>query len=431
MDTTHLRQALALLCTRRFGTFWFASLLANIGTWAQQVAQPWLMLSLGASPFLLGLDAFALGAPVMLLTLVGGVLADRADRRRTIACFQSIQMLCPMLLVVLVLTEAVQPWMVIAMSLVVGVTDALSMPSFQSIVPTIVAREQIPTGIALNTTQFNLSRILGPAVAGLLMASVGVAGAFAVSAASYVPFILVALWALPAMAPTPPVVPGGGGWSPNTAQATRPPVWSGVQDVLRQPALRGALLTVLATAALCAPLITFIPVLIQAEFQGSVGQFSSAMGAFGVGGLIGAAGLLSVNPLRDRRPLSSGFALACAAVVVLAARNVWPWALPALLVLAGVAMTASNASANALLQSSAPAHLRGQTVSLFMLAMRGGMALGSLWTGASVHLLGVRGALLLNGVLAVAAQLLIARQWRCAARRLAGVAGPKEGRRGS
>ncbi len=413
MDTSHLRQALALLRTRRFGTFWFASLLANIGTWAQQVAQPWLMLSLGASPFLLGLDAFALGAPVMLLTLVGGVLADRADRRRTIAFFQSIQMLCPMLLVVLVLTGAVKPWMVIAMSLVVGITDGLSMPSFQSIVPTLVTREQIPTGIALNTTQFNLSRILGPALAGALMASVGLAGAFAVSAASYVPFILVALWALPAMPPAKVSTAS----LPSSPEATPgPPIWSGVQDVLRQPALRGALLTVLATAALCAPLITFIPVLIQAEFQGSVSQFSSAMGAFGLGGLIGAAGLLSVNPLRDRRPLSSGFALAYAVVVVLAALNVWPWALPALLVLAGVAMTASNASANALLQSSAPAHLRGQTVSLFMLAMRGGMALGSLWTGLSVHLMGVRGALLLNGVLAVAAQLLIARQWRRAVR---------------
>src|ERR1039458_6704322 len=100
MQKNHLGESLALLRTRRFGTFWFASLLSNIGTWAQQVAQPWLLLSLGASSFLVGLDAFALGAPVWLLTLVGGVLADRADRRRVIAKFQSIQMLCPTLLVV-------------------------------------------------------------------------------------------------------------------------------------------------------------------------------------------------------------------------------------------------------------------------------------------------------------------------------------------
>jgi MFS family permease len=141
--------------------FCFANLLSNIGTWAQQVAQPWLLLSLGASPFLIGLDAFAMGAPVWLLTLVGGVLADHADRRRVIASFQALQMLCPTLLVVLLLAGAVRPWMVIVLSLIVGITDALSMPSFQSIVPSIVDHDQIATGIALNSTQFNLSRILG------------------------------------------------------------------------------------------------------------------------------------------------------------------------------------------------------------------------------------------------------------------------------
>ncbi len=201
MQGSTFRQSIALLGQRRFGTFWFSSLLANIGTWAQQVAQPWLLLSLGASPFLLGLDTFALSAPVLLLTVVGGGLADRADRRRTIAFFQSIQMLCPVLLVLLLITGTVQAWVVILLSLVVGVTDALSMPSFQSIVPSIVERDQIPSGIALNTTQLNLSRILGPALAGVLMASAGLAGAFAVSALSYVPFILVALWVLPRTAP--------------------------------------------------------------------------------------------------------------------------------------------------------------------------------------------------------------------------------------
>jgi len=130
--------SLRLLRTRRFGTFWFASLLSNIGTWAQQVAQPWLLLSIGASPFLVGVDAFALGAPVWLLTLAGGVLADRADRRRVITGFQSLQMLCPALIVLLLLFGHITPAMVIALSLVVGVTDALSMPSFQTIVPSIV-----------------------------------------------------------------------------------------------------------------------------------------------------------------------------------------------------------------------------------------------------------------------------------------------------
>jgi MFS family permease len=135
------------------------------------------------------------------------------------------------------------------------------------------------------------------------------------------------------------------------------------------------------------------------------------MGAFGAGGLLGAIGLLAVEPKRDRRPLSSGFAVGYGLIVVLAAITPWHWALPALFVLAGISMTASNASANALVQSAAPARTRGQSVSVFTLAIRGGGALGSLLTGISVGLLAIREALLVNGILAVAAHLAVARTW--------------------
>ena len=402
MKNVHLRESIALLGTKRFGTFWFASLLSNIGTWAQQMAQPWLLLSLGASPFLLGLDAFALGAPTLMLILVGGALADRADRRRTIAFFQSIQMLCPLILVWLLITGSVEPWIVIVLSLIVGITDALSMPSFQSIVPSIVEREQIASGIALNSTQFNLSRILGPALAGVLMASVGMAGAFAVSAASYVPFILVALWVLPRTTHRTEVAP-----IPHNSSG----LWSNVREVVSDASLRGALLTVLATALLCAPVVTFTPLLVKEVFHGGSSQFSTALGAFGIGGLIGATGLMAVDPKSDRRFISTHFAIAFAIVVGLIAFNRWEWGLPVLMVMAGVAMTSSNASANALIQSNAPERIRGQSVSLFMLAMRGGMALGSLLTGLMVHLIGVQEALLANGVIALITHLLIRNAW--------------------
>jgi len=396
-----LRESLRLLTTRRFGSFWFASLLSSIGTWAQQVAEPWLLLTLGASSFLIGLDSFAMNAPVLLLTLVGGALADRSDRRRVITAFQSIQMLCPTAIVVLLLAHIVRPSMIIALSAVVGITDALSMPSFQSIVPSIVTREQIGSGLALNSTQFNLSRILGPAIAGVLMASVGVIACFIVSAASYVPFIGVALWILPRWTPAPP----------SAAAPPRRHLLAGIGEILREPHLRGALLTVLATSLLCAPLVTFSPVLVKAVFHGGAGRFSTAVASFGVGGLLGAAGLLSVAPSVDRRRLSSFFALGYAAVVVLIAFNPWFWGLPPLLVLAGASMTISNTAANSLLQATANPHLLGRTVSLYMLAMRGGISLGALLTGATVSLLGVQHAFLLNGILALTVQAVLARGW--------------------
>jgi len=396
------RESLRLLLTRRFGTFWLASLLSNIGTWAQQVAQPWLLLSLGASPWLLGLDSFALGGPGLLLTLVGGVLADRADRRRLIATLQSIQMLCPLLIVGLLLHGSIQPWIIVALSLVVGVTDALSMPSFQTIVSTLVDRRQLPTGIALNTTQFNLSRILGPSLAGVLMASIGAVGAFAVSAASYLPFIAVALWILP-RATVRAVAPAEGGGDGH--------LLAGARAVLAEPALRGAVLTVLVGSLLCSPLLTFCPVLVKTVFQADVAQFSLTVSAFGAGGLLGGLLLMAVDPARDRRPLASWAASGFAAVVLLSALNPWAWALPLLFVAGGLAMTAANASANAWLQSQAPAAIRGQTVSLFMLAMRGGTALGGLLTGLTVSAWGVREALALNGLLALLAVAMVRRGW--------------------
>jgi MFS family permease len=396
----NLRESLGLLWTRRFGTFWFSSLLSNIGTWTQQVAEPWLLLTLGASSFLIGLDSFAMNAPVLALTLVGGMLADRADRRSVIAWFQGIQMLCPTAIAVLLVCGTIRPWMVIALSVVVGITDALSLPSFQSIVPSIVARDQIGRGLALNSTQFNLSRILGPSIAGVLMSSAGAMACFVVSAASYVPFIGVALWILPRRPPA----------APSAQAAPRLESYSGFGVVLRQPYLRGALVTVFATALLCTPLITFVPVLVKEGFQGDAGQFSLAVAAFGAGGLLGAAILLSLATTIDRRRLCAGSALAYGGVLVLIAYFPWFWGIPVLLTIAGALMTMCGTSANSLLQSTVGSQTLGKAVSLYMLAMRGGLALGSLLTGLAVDLVGVRNAILIDGAVAMAvlAALMVA-----------------------
>ena len=390
-----------LLRDRRFGTFWFASFLSNIGTWAQQVAQPWLLLSLGASPFLLGLDVFALGAPVWFLTLAGGILADRADRRKVIAIFQSIQMLCPTLLVVLLLTGAVSPWMVITLSLVIGITDALSMPSFQTIVSTIVKHDQIAAGLALNSTQFNLSRIIGPVIAGVLLVSVGAIGCFAVSAVSYLPFIFVALWILPRQ-----------NIRTNTHDVfDRRHPFAGLLEVISMPKPRGGLMTVFASSVLCGPLITFCPVLVKSALRGNAMQFSIAIGSFGAGALVGAIVLLFIDANRDRRMIGSAFAVAFGTTLALVAINPWLWALPILMAIAGLSMSITNISINTLLQTQSTPQLRGQAVSLFMLAMRGGISLGSLLTGMSVSLLGVHQALLIDGILAVAVQVFIGWSW--------------------
>jgi len=405
MTENNLGKSIALLRSRRFGTFWFASLLSNIGTWVQQVAQPWLLLSLNASSFLIGLDSFALGAPGWFLTLVGGMLADRSDRRRVIALFQSIQMLCPVVLVILLLFGNVRPWMVILLSLVVGITDALSMPSFQSIVPSIVARNQIPAGLALNSTQFNLSRIIGPAIAGVLLVGIGAAGCFAISALSYVPFIVVALWILPSR--------------PGKSRLQRGDGHKMLRDsrkIFKTPYLQGAFMTVFLSSLLCAQLLTFSPILVKNAFHGDAGHFSIAVTAFGIGGLVGAIALLFLDADGDRRRICASFAGIYGVILILSALSPWFWGLVGLLTLAGMSMGISNISANTLLQANIPSHLRGQTVSLYMLAMRGGLSIGSLLTGISASWLGISWALLLNGALAILLQSVVAFRWMRASR---------------
>jgi predicted MFS family arabinose efflux permease len=184
-----------------------------------------------------------------------------------------------------------------------------------------------------------------------------------------------------------------------------------IGDILREQRVRGALLTVLITGVLCAPLVTFSPVLVKDVFHGDAGRFSAAVASFGAGGLIGAAGLLSVAQSLDRRRLSSGFAIGYGAVLVLTALNPWFWGIPPLLVLAGASMTISNTAANSLLQATTSPRLLGQTVSLYMLALRGGISLGALLTGALVSLLGVQHALLINGLAAMVIQAALARSW--------------------
>lgn len=392
------RESLSLLKTPRYGTFWVSSFLANLGTWVQQVAQPWLMLSLTNSSFMLGLDAFAMDAPMWGLTLLGGALADRADRRRVIFWCQSIQALCPVLLVVLLLFERVNPWVIIGCSLVIGVTDALSMPSFSSIVPSIVERNQIGAGIALKSMQFNLSRIIGPAIAGVLLTAAGAAACFSVSALSYVPFVLVAWLVLPRFTPPP-------------ANSPRTPLLVGVKEIIAQPILRGALLTALTTGLFCSPIVTFCPVLVKEGFKAGPEFFSAALGGFGVGGVVGALALLALEGRHDRRVLSSRAGMAYGLLVLAAAVTPSVWLVPIVMVGTGVAMSFSNTQANSVLQLESGAR-RGQAASLFMLSMRGGLSIGALVTGAVATGLGIRWALAINGGLAVLLHFVVGRSWR-------------------
>ena len=393
-------ESVQLLKSKRFGTFWFANFLSNIGTWSQQVAQPWVLLSLGAPPLILGLDALALGAPVLLLTLLGGLLADKADRRKVIAICQLIQMLCPIILVLMLFLQLISPWMIVCLSLIIGVTDALSMPYFQTILSSIVSKDQIPSALALNSTQFNLTRIIGPAIAGILLVSVGAIGCFAISATSYIPFIFVALWILPTHIP-----------KPRDIHNRHQTISTGVTEIIKIPYLRGGLVTALLSSFLCGPLVTFSSVLVKNVFFGNALEFSVAMSSFGIGALLGAICLVFLNPKLDRRLIASSLAIFLGLSLILVGLNPWNQLFPILMIFAGFSMIVTNISVNTLIQTHAPDLLRGQAISLFMLASRGGVAMGAFVTGGSIHLVGIRNTLIINGSIAILLQTIVFLNW--------------------
>src|SRR5258707_1284538 len=157
---------LAAFTYRDFRVQWFGACTSSIGTWMQIAAQNWLVLTLTKSPFYLGLDAFLQQLPIMLFTLIGGVLADRRDRRRTLIASQYVQMATSAALALLMYLEVVQIWHILLLSFTTGMAQAFGGPAYQSLIPSLVDKKDLPNAVALNSIQFNVARVIGPLLFG-------------------------------------------------------------------------------------------------------------------------------------------------------------------------------------------------------------------------------------------------------------------------
>jgi predicted MFS family arabinose efflux permease len=408
---TRSSSALRALRSRDFAILWFGNLLSNTGTWMQQVAEPWLVLRLSNSPFLLGLDSFMTDAPIWLLILAGGIIADRRDRRRTALFFQGIQVVCPILIVVLLATGRIHVWMVIALSLVVGITDALSGPSINALVPSLVPEDDVPSAVALNSAQFNLSRVLGPFFAGIVMATLGPIVCFALNASSYAPYLLaIYLLRIPSSRRSAPAPAGT-----KTASARRS-LLEAVGIVAKKRRMRRALLTVIITSFFCMPMVTFIPVLVRDAFHLGSAEFGGALSVFGFGGLVGTGIVLPLKTNRHRQILSNLAALGLSALIVATALCPVFRIDLVLLFFIGAAMVASNTAANSILQSSIDGRIRGRVSSMYTLALRGGAPLGSLAMGIITTHWSVKTAFFVSGILALICHAALVRRSRRRAR---------------
>lgn len=365
---------------------WLGSFVSNVGTWSQRVAEPWLVFQLSGSAFILGLNGFAADFPLLAFLLVGGAIADRFNRKIILITTQTLQMLSALLIVILLLSDKIEVWVFIVLSFLVGSAQSLSTPAYLSVLPTLVQREHLANAIALNSTQFNLSRMIGPMVGGALLAFFGATWCFGVNAISYASVIAVLLFiTLPKMQPL------------NPQKKLWHSIKEGIEAVAKKEELVMLVVIISSVSFFANPLITFLPVLAKERLSSDAQGFSFLLAAFGGGAVIGALVLASIGFIENRFKVVLIASLALGFFCVSMALSTEFWMSLTLMFFTGIAYVACGSTANTIMQTTVEDHIRGRALSIYALAFRGGVPIGNLLSGLIVQYMNVQTALMLNG----------------------------------
>ena len=355
---------------RDFRLMWVGAFTSATGTWMQQVAESWVVLGLTNSPFYLGLTAFLGQLPFIFFTLIGGVAADRVDRRKLLLGSQCIQMFTAFTLTTLLISDSIQIWHLLLAVFAVGTAQAFGGPAYMALIPGLVKREGLPNAIALNSIQFNLARVIGPLLAGAALALVGPALCFGLNSLSFVA-VMVSLYMIRVS------------FNP---EGTEDSILSRMRKGFAFLRGRGSLwqLSVLGfISTFCGvPLITLLPVFAKDVFDiGSMG-YSTMMATSGVGSVIGALLYASLTNIANRGKLALWIQPVFALLIVIFAFSRSLVLSHCVLFLGGACLVGLFASITSLVQLNTTEEMRGRVMSIFMLAFRGGMPLGSLTAGS-------------------------------------------------
>ncbi len=376
---------------------WIGACTSSIGTWMQVMAQGMLVLSLSNnSAFLLGLDAFLGGIPIFLFSLVGGVIADRIDRRKVLLASQYVQMSCAVLLTVLIWFGVVRVWEVLACSFVAGLAQAFGGPAYQALIPTLVEKEDMPNAIALQSIQFNVARVIGPALGGLAMTHLGQIWCFGLNGLSFLAPIIALILVKPKFLPQ------------RSNDSILASIKEGIGFVRKQGAMEALMVLAFTMTFLGIPMMTFLPfyakkvILSHMEPATVLTLFLSASGIGSIAGSLtlawlgnmGNKGRVSLIMLCCLGVCISGFALS---------QSIWLSCL--MLFLGGVSLISVFSLVNSLVQLITSNEMRGRVMSVYNVAFRGGMPLGNLLAGRLVEMYTAPLVLAVNGVLLVGVAL--------------------------
>jgi MFS family permease len=378
------------LAHRNFRIVWFAALGSTIGTWMQQYAQSLLIYQLTKSNFYLGIDSFLAQLPILLLMLIGGVIADRHDRRRLLTTSQYIQAAAAFALATLVFTGTVSVWYIFALSFISGCGQAFGGPAYQSLIPSLVPRRDLPSAIGLNSTQFNLSRALGPAAGGAVLATIGMAWCFALNGLSFFIVVIALAWLhLPKHAPS------------TSRQSIRNDLQTGLRYVRNHRLILTLIILGFVSTFLAMPLITLMPSFatdVLAGFGTPEARLSMLMVFQGFGAITGA---LIVGSLGQFKRMGAALlAVQFALGLLLAAFALSRTFELSLLVLfvCGMFYMAVFSISFSLVQLTVPDELRGRVISIYMVAIRSGGPIGALVAGALADAFSAPGVMTMNGL---------------------------------
>ncbi len=375
-NETGLPVALRALRHRNFQLFFSGQLISLIGTWMQTIAQSWLVYRLTGSSLLLGSVGFASQFPVFLVAPIGGIVADRYDRQRVVIGTQISSMVLASILAFLTLSGRVQVWHIFVLAALLGVVNAFDIPGRQSFLIEMVGREDLMNAIALNSSMFNGARIIGPAVAGILLARIGEGWCFFANAVSYIAVIAGLLL----MKVDHPVRQHGG--SPIAH------IVEGFRFVRRTKPIRAILLLLGLVSLVAMPYTVLMPIFADKILHGGARGLGILMGATGVGALLGA---LTLAAKRGVYGLGRWVAVACAGfgvslILFSFSRN---FTLSTILLLpVGFCMMLQMSSSNTLIQAMVPDELRGRVMAVYSMMFMGMGPFGAFLGGALADRLG-------------------------------------------
>ena len=375
---------------RDFRLLWFGACTSSIGTWMQTVAQNWLVLDISKSPFLLGLDSFLGQIPIFLFSLLGGVIADRVDRRKLLIGSQVVQMSCAFLLATLFAFGSVAVWHILALSFVVGFAQAFGGPAYQALIPTLVSPKDLPNAIALNSIQFNLARVIGPMLGGVALTSLGPAWCFSFNGLSFIA-VIISLSLLP-------VRPIAG----KTTASLMASLKEGLGFVRKQDAMAPLIILAFSMTMFGIPLIVFLPVVVKDVFRMGPKVFTLLLCISGAGAVAGALTVAAFGHIH-RKGLATLVTLVLLGILMASFGLSQSLVLSCILLfVAGAALVAVFAMISSLVQLIAPDEMRGRVMSVYNVAFRGGMPIGSLISGELIATSSVPVVLAGNGLLLAA-----------------------------